>query len=71
MVLVYQPQGEPEAIFLQDLLRQNGIGALIKNRDALTAQYNQPGPAWAYELWVLQKHAARARALLAAPVDEE
>ena len=64
LVLLMRPNGEPEAQFFREMLEQGGIGALVKNRDPVSAQSGGMGPAWAYELWVLRKDLRSARELL-------
>ena len=64
LVLVTRPNGEPEAQLLRQILEQNGVRAMVKNRDAASAQAGGMGPPWAYELWVLRKDLRRARELL-------
>ena len=64
LVLVTRPNGEPEAQLFRQLLEQNGVRAMVKNRDAASAQAGGMGPPWAYELWVLRKDLRRARELL-------
>lgn len=67
LVLVARPQGEPEALMLRELLDEHGIRAMVKNRDAASAQAGGLGPSWAYELWVLRRDLRRARELLDLP----
>ena len=64
LVLVTRPQGEPEAQLQREILEQNGVHAMVKNRDSASAGAGGMGPAWAYELWVLRKDLRRARELL-------
>ena len=64
LVLLGLPDGEPEAQLWRDVLAAEGIRTLVKNTDAATAQFGIPGPAWAYEMWVLRKDLRRARAAL-------
>jgi hypothetical protein len=64
LVLVTRPNGEPEAQMLRQILEQNGVRAMVKNRDPASAQAGGMGPPWAYELWVLRKDLRRARELL-------
>ena len=61
LVLLAQPGGEPEALMLRDLLEQQGIVAMVRNRDAASARGGGWGPPWAYELWVRRGDLARAR----------
>lgn len=71
LVLLAQPQGEPEALMLQDILAQHGIHALVKNRDAVAARGATAGGWWAYELWVLRRDLRRARDLIEGPPDAD
>ena len=64
LVLIMRPSGEPEAQFLKEMLDENGVRALVKNRDPVSAQSGGMGPSWAYELWVLRKDVARAGEIL-------
>lgn len=64
LVLLAKPQGEPEALMLQDILAQHGVRALVKNTDAAAARGGAAGGWWAYELWVLRKDLRRARELI-------
>ena len=64
LALVTRPNGEPEAQLQREILEQNGIHAMVKNRDSASAQAGGMGPPWAYELWVLRKDLRRARELL-------
>ena len=67
LALVTRPSGEPEAQLFRQILEQNGIRAMVKNRDAASAQAGGMGPPWAYELWVLRKDLRRARETLDLP----
>ena len=64
LVLLTRPRGEPEAQMYREILEGERIRALVKNRDAVSAQSGGMGPPWAYELWVLRKDLRRARDLL-------
>jgi hypothetical protein len=64
LALVARPQGEPEAQMMRELLDEHGIRAMVKNRDAVSAQAGGMGPTWAYELWVLRRDLRRAREVL-------
>jgi hypothetical protein len=64
LVLLARPEGEPEALTLQELLEGAGIHAMVRNRDAATARGGSWGPPWAYELWVLRRHLLRAREII-------
>ena len=55
------------AQLFRQILEQNGIRAMVKNRDAASAQAGGMGPPWAYELWVLRKDLRRARETLDLP----
>ena len=67
LALVTRPSGEPEAQLFRQILEQNGIRAMVKNRDAASAQAGGMGPPSAYELWVLRKDLRRARETLDLP----
>jgi hypothetical protein len=67
LVLLMRPEGEPEALMLRGVLEEQGIVAMVKNRDAATAQSGAMGPPWAYELWVARRDLARAREALDLP----
>ncbi len=69
LVLLTRPHGEPEAQLLRQILEDNGIRSMVKNRDAVGVDGGGWGPAWAYELWVLRKDLRRAREVLA--LDDE
>jgi ATP-dependent exoDNAse (exonuclease V) beta subunit len=71
MVLLTKPRGEPEALMLKEILADNGIQSLMKNRDGFTASRNAPGPWWSYELWVLQRDYGEAAELVREVVTEE
>ncbi len=64
LVLLTRPEGEPEAQFLKEMLDENGVRALVKNRDPVSAQSGGMGPAWAYEIWVLRKDLRRAQEII-------
>ena len=64
LALVTRPQGEPEAQLQREILEDNGIHAMVKNRDSASAGAGGMGPVWAYELWVMRKDLRRARELL-------
>ena len=64
LTLLARPQGEPEALMLQELLERAGIHAMVRNRDAATARGGSWGPPWAYELWVLRRDLRRAREII-------
>jgi len=67
LVLLSRPEGEPEAELLREMLEGEGIRAMVRNRDAASAQAGGMGPAWAYEVWVLRKDLARARSVIGEP----
>ncbi|MHB8683542.1 MAG: putative signal transducing protein [Dehalococcoidia bacterium] len=67
LVLLTRPQGEPEAQLLRQILQDNGIRSMVKNRDAVGVDGGGWGPSWAYELWVLRKDLRRARETLDLP----
>jgi len=60
-------QSEVEARIWQEILRQEGITALIRNVDALSISYVAAPSPYSYELWVLAREASRARELLGLP----
>jgi hypothetical protein len=64
LVVAAQPQGEPEALMLQELLEAQGIHALVRNRDSATARGGGWGPSWSYELCVMRRDLARARLII-------
>jgi hypothetical protein len=61
LVVVARPEGEPEALMMQEMLAAEGIVAMVRNRDAATARGGGWGPPWAYELLVKRADARRAR----------
>ena len=65
IVVLARPNGEPEALMLQEMLESHGIHALVRNRDAATAQSGAWAGAWAYELCVLRRDLRRAQELIA------
>jgi len=64
LALLSRPGGEGEAELLRGLLAQQGIHAMVRNRDAASAQAGGVGPPWAYELWVLRRDLRQARDVL-------
>jgi hypothetical protein len=64
LVLVARPNGEIEAQLLRQMLAAEGVHAMVKNRDAVSAESGGMGPPWAYELWVLRKDLRRAREIV-------
>ena len=71
LVLLAKPNGEPEALMLKEILANNGVHSMMKNRDGFTSSRNAPGPWWSYELWVLQRDYERATELIGADGAEE
>jgi len=69
LVLLVRPHGEAEAQLFRDMLEQEGVRSLIKNRDPVSARAGGMGPPWAYELWVLRRDLRRAREILDLPSD--
>ena len=65
-----RPEGEPEALMIQQMLAAEGIVAMVRNRDAATARGGTWGPPWAYELWVRRADLRRAREIAGAPDGE-
>ncbi len=68
LTLLARPEGEPEALVLQELLQSEGVHAMVRNRDAATARGGSWGPPWAYELWVLRRDLRKAREVLGVEV---
>jgi hypothetical protein len=64
LALLTLAESEFEAAMFRDILEQNGITALIKNMDVLTAQSGVMSRPWSQELWVLRKDLRRAREVL-------
>jgi Putative prokaryotic signal transducing protein len=61
LVLLTRPNGEIDAQLQRQMLAGEGIHAMIKNRDPVSAESGGMGPPWAYELWVLRRDLRRAR----------
>lgn len=58
-------QSEIEARMWEDILREHGITALVKNRDAVSTAYgSSPLLPYSYELFVLAEDETQARSLL-------
>ncbi len=68
LALLTRPNGEIDAQLLRQMLAGDGIHAMVKNRDAVSAEAGGMGPPWAYELWVLRRDLRRAREIIG--VDE-
>ena len=64
LALLTTAKSEFEATMFRDILEQNGITALIKNLDVLTAQSGVMSRPWSQELWVLRNDLRRARDVL-------
>lgn len=64
LFLLARPHGEAEAQLLRQMLAAEGIHAMVKNRDAVSAESGGMGPPWAYELWVLRRDARRSREII-------
>ncbi len=64
LVLLSRPNGEIDAQLLRQMLSSEGIHAMVKNRDAVSAESGGMGPPWAYELWVLRRDLRRAREII-------
>jgi hypothetical protein len=62
LVCVALPQGEPEALMLQELLRNAGVHSIVKNRFAYPVTMMQP--IGTHELFVLRRDLKRAEAAL-------
>ncbi len=71
LTLLTRPEGEPEALMLQELLERAGIHAMVRNRDAATARGGSWGPPWAYELWVLRRDLRKAREIIGPDADPD
>jgi hypothetical protein len=56
--------GEPEALMLQELLRNGGVHALVRNSGALSMPHAIGGSWGAWEVVVMRKDLRRARDLL-------
>ena len=67
LTIVARPQGEPEALMIQELLRNEGVHVLVRNRDALSAAYAMAGSALGWEVLVLRRDLRRASELLDLP----
>jgi hypothetical protein len=70
LIVVARPESEPEALMLQEMLRNDGVHSAVRNRDAGSATYGTSGPAWGYELVVLRRDLRRAREILSLPEDD-
>lgn len=68
LALLTRPNGEIDAQLLRQMLAGEGIHAMVKNRDAVSAEAGGMGPPWAYELWVLRRDLRRSREIIG--VDE-
>jgi hypothetical protein len=64
LALVARPHGEIDAQLLRQMLAADGIQAMVKNRDPVSAESGGMGPPWAYELWVLRRDLRRAREII-------
>jgi len=71
LALLAAPNGEAEAQLFHDMLEQQGIRSMIKNRDPVSARAGGMGPPWAYELWVLRRDLLRAREILGTEAGDE
>ena len=63
-MLLTRPNGEIDAQLLRQMLAGEGIHAMVKNRDPVSAESGGMGPPWAYELWVLRRDLRRAREII-------
>ena len=70
LVLLTRPNGEIDASLLRQMLEADGIHAMVKNRDPVSAESGGMGPPWAYELWVLRRDLRRAREVIGDAGDE-
>ncbi len=59
-----RPDGELNAQLMRQMLAAEGITAMVKNRDPVSAESGGMGPPWAYELWVLRRDLRRAREII-------
>ena len=66
LILLTRPNGEIDAQLSRQLLAHEGIHAMVKNRDPVSAESGGMGPPWAYELWVLRRDLRRAREIIGA-----
>ena len=69
LALLTRPNGEIDAQLLRQMLASEGIHAMVKNRDAVSAEAGGVGPPWAYVLWVLRRDLRRAREIIGASAD--
>ncbi len=60
LALLARPNGEIDAQLMRQMLAHEGIHAMVKNRDPVSAESGGIGPVWAYELWVLRRDLRRA-----------
>jgi hypothetical protein len=70
LVVLARPEGEPEALMMQDMLKSEGIVAMVRNRDASAARGATWGAPWSYELLVKQADLRRAREIVQVPDDK-
>jgi hypothetical protein len=66
IVVLARPDGEPEAMLLLQMLADQGIHAMVRNRDAASARGGGWGSWWAYEVCVLRRDLRRAREIIGA-----
>lgn len=59
-----RPDGELNAQLMRQMLAAEGITAMVKNRDPVSAESGGMGPPWAYELWVLRRDLRRAQEIV-------
>jgi hypothetical protein len=64
LALLTRPNGEIDASLLRQMLEADGIHAMVKNRDPVSAESGGMGPPWAYELWVLRRDLRRAQEII-------
>jgi hypothetical protein len=64
LVVLVRPEGEPEALMMQEMLAGEGIAAMVRNRDAATARGGGWGPPWVYEVLVKRVDLRRAREIV-------
>lgn len=71
LVFLTRAESEMEAAIYRDMLTEAGIGALVKNRDALSVQSGMMARPWSQELWVLRKDLRLARLTLDIKADPD
>lgn len=64
LVKVAAGMSEPEARMLHELLANNGIKALVKNMNFLSATYQAGSLPFDFDMWVKRSDLERAREIL-------